>query len=129
VATGCCGSRAWSLRIGSSRPWTRQARHNRKTNARSFDGYKGHIAIDPDTEIITATGVTPGNSGDAEAAEDLLTDILPAEAEAEAEERAAVEPAEQAAVYGDAAYGAGEPLELLDNTGIHNGLRCGRRRR
>jgi hypothetical protein len=55
-----------------------QARHGHKTNAHSFDGYKGHIAIDPDTEIITATEVTPGNSGDAEVAERLLTDILPA---------------------------------------------------
>jgi hypothetical protein len=102
-----------------------QARHGHKTRARGFDGYKGYIAIDPDTEIITATGVTPGNSGDAEVAEDLLTDILPSEAEAEAEAEApgAVELVEQAAVYGDAAYGAGELLERLDNTDIHNGLK------
>jgi hypothetical protein len=91
------------------------ARHGHKTNARSFDGYKGHIAIDPDAEIITATRVTPGNSGDAEAGEDLLTDTLPSEAEAEAEV--------QAAVYGDAAYGAGELLAQLDNSGVHNGLK------
>ncbi|MFI6956507.1 transposase [Nocardia sp. NPDC050408] len=32
-----------------------------------IDGYKVHIAVDPDSEIITATRVTPGNSGDAEA--------------------------------------------------------------
>ncbi|RSM32601.1 IS1182 family transposase, partial [Amycolatopsis balhimycina DSM 5908] len=72
-----------------------------------------------DTEVITATEVTPGNSGDAEVAEDLLTDILPSEAEAEAEAEAEVpvEPAEQAAAYGDAAYGAGELLERLDNAG------------
>jgi hypothetical protein len=102
-----------------------QARHGHKTNARGFDGYKGHIAIDPDTEIITATGVTPGNSGDAEVAQGLLADILPSEAEAEAEAEApvAVEPAEQAAVYGDAAYGAGELLGRLDDAGIHNGLK------
>jgi hypothetical protein len=59
-----------------------QTRHGHKTRARGFDGYKGHIAIDPDTEIITATEVTPGNSGDAEVAENLLADILPSEAEA-----------------------------------------------
>src|SRR5206468_7874300 len=53
------------------------ARHGHKTSARGFDGYKGHVAIDPDSEIVTATGVTPGNSGDAEAAEDLLADVLP----------------------------------------------------
>ncbi|RSM42939.1 IS1182 family transposase, partial [Amycolatopsis balhimycina DSM 5908] len=46
-----------------------------------------------------------------------------AEAEAEAEAEVPVEPAEQAAAYGDAAYGAGELLERLDNAGIHNGLK------
>ena len=49
-----------------------EARHGHKTSARGFDGYKGHIAIDPDSEIITATAATPGNSGDAEVAESLL---------------------------------------------------------
>ena len=90
-----------------------QARHGHKTSARSFDGYKGHLAADPDSEIITATEVTPGNSGDAEVAEDLLADILPAEAEAE----------DRPAVYGDAAYGSGQLLARLDNNGIHNGLK------
>ncbi|MGH3904725.1 MAG: transposase, partial [Pseudonocardiaceae bacterium] len=53
-----------------------QARHGRKTAARGFDGYKGHVAIDPDSEIITATTVTPGNAGDAGAATDLIADLL-----------------------------------------------------
>jgi hypothetical protein len=92
-----------------------EARHGHKTNARSFDGYKGHLAVDPDSEIITATTVTPGNSGDAEVAEELLADILPSEAEAEAEAGGAV--------YGDAAYGAGELLEKLDNAQVHNGIK------
>jgi Transposase DDE domain/Transposase domain (DUF772) len=96
-----------------------QTRHGHKTNARSFDGYKGHVAADPDSEIITATEVTPGNSGDTEVAESLLADILPSEAEVDVP----VEPTDRAAVYGDAAYGAGELLELLDNTNIHNGLK------
>ena len=47
-------------------------RHGHKTAARGFDGYKGHVGIDPDTEIITATTVTAGNAGDASAAEDLV---------------------------------------------------------
>ena len=42
-----------------------QARHGHKTAARGFDGYKGHVGIDPDSEIITATTVTAGNAGDA----------------------------------------------------------------
>jgi hypothetical protein len=53
-----------------------EARHGHKTAARGFDGYKGHAAMDPDTEIITATTVTPGNAGDAGVAEDLVADLL-----------------------------------------------------
>src|SRR4051794_1620034 len=54
-----------------------QARHGHKTSARGFDGYKGHVGIDPDSEIITGTPATAGNVGDAEAAMDLLADDLP----------------------------------------------------
>jgi hypothetical protein len=53
------------------------ARHGHKTSARGFDGYKGHVAIDPDTEIITATAATAGNTGDAEAASTLLAEDCP----------------------------------------------------
>ncbi len=52
------------------------ARHGHKTSARGFDGYKGHVATDPDSEIITATKVTPGNAGDASVAEELIDDLL-----------------------------------------------------
>jgi hypothetical protein len=52
------------------------ARHGRKTSARGFDGYKGHVGIDPDSEIITATTVTGGNAGDATVAQDLIIDLL-----------------------------------------------------
>jgi hypothetical protein len=84
------------------------ARHGHKTKARSFDGYKGHIAIDPDSELVTATGVTPGNAGDAAAAPDLL------EADLEAHESDADGPL---TVYGDAAYGSGELLGKLEVAG------------
>ncbi len=53
-----------------------QARHGHKTASRGFDGYKGHAATDPDSEIITNTKVTPGNAGDASVAEDLIEDLL-----------------------------------------------------
>ena len=39
-----------------------ETRHGHKTAARGFDGYKGHVGIDPDSEIITATTVTAGNA-------------------------------------------------------------------
>lgn len=53
-----------------------QARHGHKTAARGFDGYKGHVGIDPDSELITATTVSAGNTGDAGAACDLIADLL-----------------------------------------------------
>jgi hypothetical protein len=129
-----------------------EARHGHKTSARGFDGYKGHIAIDPDAELITATAVTAGNAGDAAAAAGLLAADLPAEPDepgsgpapatgapatavpaavvaagpagpgpGEAVETTAGQPAageeEQLAVYGDAAYGAGELLDTLEQAG------------
>ena len=106
-----------------------QARHGHKTSARGFDGYKGHVAIDPDSEIITATEATPGNSGDAEVAESLLGDMLPGDqdcATAQDGGQAAAPAAGdgQPAVYGDAAYGSGELIGRLDDAGIYNGIKC-----
>ena len=58
-----------------------ETRHGHKTAARGFDGFKGHLGIDPDSELITATTVTPGNAGDASVAEDLIADLLDEHAE------------------------------------------------
>ena len=106
-----------------------QARHGHKTSARGFDGYKGHIAADPDSEIITAAAATPGNSGDAEVAQGLLADLLPGDQDSATGQdsgRAAAAAAGEGrpAVYGDAAYGSGEFIELLDVAGISNGIKC-----
>jgi hypothetical protein len=119
-----------------------EARHGHKSSTRSFDGYKGHIGIDPDSEIVTATAVTPGNSGDAEAAEDLLDVLPPAQPETgagaqggqtkgddspapgDADDSSHVEHDEDnededaLAVYGDAAYGTGQLLARLENAGV-----------
>jgi Transposase DDE domain/Transposase domain (DUF772) len=104
------------------------ARHGHKTSARGFDGYKGHVAADPDSEIITATAVTPGNAGDAGVAEDLIADLLddvsaPTSA-ATTEPTTQAEPtqAERAAVYGDNAYGTGPFHDRLGEAGIES--RC-----
>jgi len=91
-----------------------ETRHGHKTAARGFDGYKGHLAIDPDSEIITATTVTPGNTGDAEAAADLLAQDLPAADDGDDGDDGDQDPLD---VYGDAAYGAGELLEELERAG------------
>lgn len=88
-------------------------RHGHKTRHRSFDGYKGHLAVDPDSEIITATQVTAGNTGDAEPAADLIADLTSGDDDPRVSEAAG-----DAAVYGDAAYGTGEVLERLGTAGI-----------
>jgi hypothetical protein len=106
-----------------------QARHGHKTSARGFDGYQGHIAIDPDPEIITATEATPGNSGDAEVADSLLGEMLPGDQDSATAQDGgqAAAPAAgdgQPAVYGDAAYGSGELIGRLDDAGMYNGIKC-----
>jgi Transposase DDE domain/Transposase domain (DUF772) len=105
------------------------ARHGHKTSARGFDGFKGHIAIDPDAEIVTATEVTAANAGDADPAVDLLAEDLPEPADAGDDDdpdsgasgAQASEGAERGqdgpAVYGDAAYGAGKLLAGLETAG------------
>jgi len=122
-----------------------QARHGHKTTARGFDGYKGHVGIDPDSEIITGTTATAGNVGDADAAMDLLADDLPAKpvdtkpfedesvsdlddlvsADRDGSNEAGAEDDsddDQLHVYGDAAYGAGELQERFEDSDIAN--RC-----
>lgn len=118
-----------------------EARHGHKTEARGFDGYKGHIAIDPDSEIITSAGVTAANVGDGSVAKELLADViaLPATTEetgAPAESTFDVAPSkpssaavettsppnaeagsEPVEVYGDASYGTAEVLAHLEQAG------------
>jgi len=91
------------------------ARHGHKTAARSFDGYKGHVALDPDSEIVTATAVTPGNAGDAGVAHELLAAEL--EPETPTADGPDAPPDEPLTVYGDAAYGSGELLARLEDAG------------
>jgi Transposase DDE domain/Transposase domain (DUF772) len=102
-----------------------QARHGHKTSARGFDGYKGHVAADPDSEVVTATRVTAGNTGDADAAVGLLADLLGETGPAQTGGRQGPDdpgrgpdPAPSATAYGDAAYGKGEVLEELEAAGI-----------
>jgi hypothetical protein len=84
-----------------------QARHGHKTAAHGFDGYKAHVAIDPDAEVITAAEVSAATSGDAVVAPMLLGDLVPGEGDQAAE----------AVVYGDSAYGTGAHLAWLAQQG------------
>ena len=114
-----------------------EARHGHKTSARGYDGYKGHIAIDPDSEIITAAEATAANIGDGSVAKQLLDDVVPTSTQHESEgaspEKGAVEGAattrdattavdeepkgERVEVYGDASYGTAENLKHLEDHG------------
>jgi hypothetical protein len=120
------------------------ARHGHKSAARGFDGYKGHVAIDPDSEIITATEVSAGNAGDAAFAEQLISELLEdrdqpagtetAELETGELETGELQTGEDVAevgrpgqadgeadaprVYGDNAYGTGEFHDRLEEAGI-----------
>src|ERR1019366_4011498 len=68
-----------------------ESRHAHKTQHSYRDGYKAHVAVDPDTGLVPATDLGPGNTGDPEAAPSLIED-----------EPAGTE------VLGDTAYSAGE---------------------
>ena len=67
------------------------ARHMHKSISEYRDGYKAHIAVEPETGLITAAAITPANAGDGPAGVALL----------EGEE-----PGLQ--VLADSAYGGGE---------------------
>ena len=85
-----------------------QARHGHKTAAHGFDGYKAHVAVDPDSEVICAAEVSAATTGDAVVAPTLLGDLAPGQGE----------PAAQAVVYGDSAYGTGAHLAWLEQHGL-----------
>ena len=123
-----------------------EARHGHKTAARGFDGYKGHIAIDPDSEIITATTVTAGNVADGRVADALVSDVLgtalaggspvdapsssdepcsaaaplapgPPETAASSHEPHATDAAPPVEIYGDASYGTAQFVEAIEQAG------------
>jgi IS5 family transposase len=81
-----------------------EARHAHKTRSSYRDGYKGHVAAEPDTGLVTACDIGPGNVGDTDAAPGLIAD-----------EPAGTE------ILGDSAYGSGEfrdHLESREMTGV-----------
>lgn len=49
-----------------------EARHGRKSASKRWDGYKGHVAVDLDSELVTEVAVTPANVYDGEAVVVLL---------------------------------------------------------
>ena len=83
-----------------------QARHGHKSRARTFDGYKAHLGIDPDDELITNVAVPPANTPDRDVVDELLTEpASPAEA------------GEGRQIFGDSAYADGATLAKLTGAG------------
>lgn len=76
-----------------------EARHGHKSRNRRFDGYKGHISIDPDSELIDEVVVTPANTPDRDAVDELV-------GHSDTEQ-----------VMGDSAYAGGDTRESLENQG------------
>lgn len=84
-----------------------EARHGRKSNHGPFDGYKAHVAVDPETELVTEVAVTPATAPDAQAVAELLPEL---EAPDEREDEAIQ-------VVGDSAYGTGPTRAALAEAG------------
>lgn len=103
-----------------------EARHGRKSAAHGFDGFKGHTAIDPDSEIITAAEAGPANKGDGEMIPELIPEFMGQQAAAGEEVPTPTPEAGDAdtgavnivpEIYGDSAYGSGASLALLERIG------------
>lgn len=72
-----------------------EMRHGRKSSSTRFDGHKAAVAVDTDSQLVTAVAVLPGNASDNTSALELV------------EESEANSGAEVSETIGDAAYGDG----------------------
>jgi hypothetical protein len=79
------------------------ARHGRKSNNHHFDGYQAHVAIEPETELITEVEVAPGSTHEAELSQELLPELDQDDPDV--------------TVVADSAYGSGANLKALRDAG------------
>lgn len=82
-----------------------EMRHGRKSKAKRFDGHKAAVAVDPESQLITAVDVLPGNAPDHEQALELVE---------QSEQNAEVEVEES---IGDCAYGDGATRQEFADAG------------
>jgi hypothetical protein len=89
-----------------------EARHAHKTQARRQDGFKAHVAVEPETGLVTGCALTKASgegSGDAAAGIELV------------ESDVTIPPADERdqpiEVLGDSAYGTGDMLDSLSRNG------------
>ena len=105
-----------------------EARHGHKSRARTFDGYKSHLGVDPDDEVITGVAVTAANTADREVIDELLDQPATAQPDPDTDDdigEPAAGPGDDRGsdsqgggsgskdfeVYGDSAYADGATLE------------------
>ena len=82
-----------------------EMRHGHKSSSRRFDGHKAAIVVDPDSQLITAVEVLPGNAPD-------NLGVLELVEQSEANTGVPVEE-----VMGDAAYGDGDTRQAFADVG------------
>jgi hypothetical protein len=82
-----------------------EMRHGRKSAKKRFDGHKAAIAVDPESQLITAADVLAGNVQDHERALELVEQVE-ANADAMVEES-----------VGDCAYGDSDTRQAFANAG------------
>ena len=87
-----------------------QARHGHKSRNRRFDGYKAHLSVDPDSELIDEVTATPANTPDREAVPDLLAGHAAGDDKPE--------------VIGDSAYGDAATRAGLQEQGFAVTAKC-----
>lgn len=77
------------------------ARHVHKSRSVYRDGYKAHLAVEPETGLVTACTLTPGDAPDGPVGVELLDD----------------EDGQPVEVLADSAYGSGATREKLEAAG------------
>jgi hypothetical protein len=87
-----------------------EARHGHKSRNRRFDGYKAHLSVDPDSELICEIAATPANTQDRDAVPELLGE------EAEGDDKPVV--------LGDSAYADGKTRHELGEAGFALVAKC-----
>lgn len=83
-----------------------QARHGHKSRSRRFDGYKAHLSVDPDSELIDDVVVTPANTHDGDAG--VIGHLLAGHADDD----------DKPTVMGDCAYSNPELVDGLNQDGF-----------
>ena len=82
-----------------------EMRHGRKSSSQRFDGHKAAVAVDPESQLITAVAVLPGNAPDAQGALQLV---------AQSEQHTGLP---VTATIADAAYGDGYTRQQFADAG------------